>query len=227
MVLLFYDSLKKWLKVVDKMKNTWKHIFWTIFTLTLFLLIILPLALRVQLFKCFIAFWIEPIKEYVSAYTTLIGAFLGSILTISGAMWQSERSVNLAKKNLELKGLQRIRDELIMNSEILKTYIEYMEVNNIKEIYFYPQDEEEFWVLNNDESKKVKCDNNKGILNIKLSCKNDVFLADVVIYSKRNMLIEQYEFFNKLNYSNGFTYESIKEVLKNVEDIIQIVDQYI
>lgn len=193
------------------MKNKWKNYFWGLVGLNLIGLLISPY------FKQFIKGWILSFGTYSIQAISLFIAIDAGVLAVLEKFYNDEYKENLdlsRKEDLEVK---RIILEMENNISILNRIINYMETNNIKEIYFYPDDKYEFWNMNDGTSQKVECRNNKGILsNWKLSIECKEYDC---IQSKTNIR-EHYIFISEFNGCNGFPLNGVKYILEKIKTIL-------
>jgi len=197
---------------VSPIKNQWKKIFISLLVITLTIFIVTPLLLRVNFIMGIIYWWLSPIIRYIDGYMILLGTIIGSALTISGAMWQSERNINLERNQYELKNIKHILAEVNGNNNVIELIYKYFEQNKIRKIYFYPDDFTEFWELEDGSVRKdVDCKNNRGILNLKPENSKQFLISEIPLYKDLSDLEDLYNRFDIIILANGYDAKFVEE----------------
>ncbi|PKM66201.1 MAG: hypothetical protein CVU95_12785 [Firmicutes bacterium HGW-Firmicutes-2] len=191
------------------MSNKWKISFWIFIIVNLVVLVVLPLFFIIPEVKLFVKQWLSSFGSYRLQVIGVLGIIDGTIITTLGVFYNSEH-----KENKELEGRIRqedstIKAELSDNISILEAIIQYMLTNSIKSIYFYPDDNYEWWELEDGSSKKVDCNNNSGILYKRLLFSECKDLECVVSHPQ---LKEMYSFIREFNESNGFMFKGVQTI---------------
>lgn len=208
------------------MKNFWRNIFVILFSITLLGIISLPLLLRIPFVFCHVAQYITPLRSKTDSFLALIGTFLGSTITITGAMWQSERNIKKKEESKSLTYLRNIRSELQENINNLKLVKMYFDVNDLKQVVFYPENNEEFWTKHDNEGFTVNCNNNLGIMNIKILFNKKALIDETLISEEdKKVLNNLYMEFYNYNIANGINDGLINKLIPESKDAISIIDK--
>lgn len=185
----------------NKRENSWSKSFGSILIIAVIIIIVIPLLLYFNPFKSFIKIWTIPIKNHLDGYLTLIGAIIGSVLTISGAMFQYERTTIKNEKQIEKNNLNIILSEMQYNSNIINIIHGYFKANNLKEVYYDSNLSKENWVyIDNRHSKNVNV--TKSILLEKPVTEKKDLVYNLKYYNNITKLKKLYDFFDVIKISD-------------------------
>lgn len=206
------------------MKFTWGKIFKTLLIATICIVLFGPILLSIDSIKNIILAWLQPLKGYGDAYFQLIGALIGVILTISGALWQAEKMVIEDKIKSSNDVVLLVISELEWNERVCDGMIRYFETNQLKSVQFDREDKTEFWIKTDDTHVKVQCGEGKGII-------NNVFEVDAInkyslIMCDMNIKKSLLNLRNGLKMSNSTgvqNVDTLKEVHKDIKSNIVLL----
>lgn len=208
------------------MKNTWKNLFFTLLSFTIFILILGPLIMRIPFIGSLIRWWFDPIKS-IQNYMVLFGATLGAAVTISAAMWQSEYNTNKMYMAGEKRNLKYLLNEIDSNMDFMALIKNYFDKNKIEKIYFYPEGNREIWSQHGGQEVNVSTKNNRGIMHLKPQTNKKFLMDEIFTYEEMVAVEELYKRFDFINTNNdlekGFvdeTYELCQSVQEDLSDFV-------
>lgn len=196
------------------MRKTWERIFLLLLSVSIIIIVLGPLLVRFSPVGIAVSWWLNPITSHLDSYTALLGALIGSALTISGAMWQNEYSSNKLYLENEKKNLKYILNELNSNKDKLELIKSYFEVNSIEKVYFYPDNEYELWSKHDGTTERMATKNDRGISNLKMDVNKKFLINEISLYTKISEIEDIYDKFSKINMTNGLDYTTVKMIYR-------------